>query len=1379
MLKQLKKKLHIGYQLKIVNLTAILLLGFMFGLYTMGQAQTAKLFSTDTKISNSLVNQVYQDSKGLIWIATEDGLNRYDGAKFTVYRHQKDDSLSILNNYVRHIFEDHTGRLYFGFLNGLQIHDHATQTFKEVPLYNSKHIKVSPHIFSIMERKNGDVLIGTSGAGIFKLKKDPVKGLYAQEIIGLVSTNFIQTIFEDHKNNLWILTQSKGVYKIGADNQVSVFFQKNESEGNLSSICEDANGTIYIGKLNEGLYKYNASTGTFQNISQQYKGHLPIKTLYASGEGEILLGTDGCGVKTYNTITHTITETDFGITKFDVTKSKVHSIIKDNSGNLWMGIYQKGVMYLPSKSNNFKYIGYQSFTNNIIGSSYITALYKDHNNILWVGTDGDGIYGINPDGTQHAHFKNEQNIAILCIYEDSENTLWIGTYLNGMASVDRTTGKLNYLNSIKDACNQNVEHIYSILEDHNKNLWIATMGSGIYVMNIKTGAVTNFGLNDLENKTTDIDDTLFNNWVNCMFLSSDNKIYIGTYDGLCRYDLNSKKFLYDSGINHILNGKIIHSVYEDQSGNIWIGTCEGLYRNEKETGLLTNYTTRQGLPNNAICAIQGDAENNLWISTHYGISKFTPETHHFTNYYYNDGLQGNEFSRGVCLTDGTFLYFGGINGITYFDPSRITDEGIIPELRITACYIRNKEVIKGMKSGKQEIIDTAIINADTINLAYNDNTFNIEFATTNFIEPERLTYYYSLNDQDWISLRQGVNSVTFNDLVPGNYTLKIKAKEYKTFSPVKTISIIISPPWYLSVWAKLAYTLIFMAISLIIIQQIKQRYQTKEQIREQNYINQIHEAKLQFFINISHEIKTPISLLTNPLRKLMETDFDSSRQKAYQVMKRNSDRILLLINQLMDMRKIDKGQIRLKFQRTEIISIIEDLCSLFDDQREAKNIRFEFEHDMPFLFAYVDPKYFDKIIQNVLSNAFKFTPSNGRIKVSLKIPEAKDGIDHIQIVVSDNGKGIKENEIERIFERFYQSSDMEKQPEGTGIGLHLTRSIVTLHHGIIKAENNADGKGCSFIIEIPLGKQHLHEEEIYEPSFEDQEPVFIKEVLIPPTAEPAEITDEPAKVRSKSKYRVLVVDDDEEIRSYLKRELSDTYHIMESANGKEALSVILQKAPNLILSDVKMPEMDGITLCRKIKQNVNVNHIPVILLTAKSGEKDNIEGLDIGADAYLSKPFNLDILKKTIQNIIQNRELLKNSYAGNQLPEDQIEQISIISSDEKLVQKVMAFINENISNPDLNVEMIASQIGISRVHLYRKLKELTNQSARDLIKNIRLKQAGTLLSSKKLSITEVTYATGFPNVSKFSSSFREFYGVSPKVYRELHLENTEVVPHEH
>jgi CheY-like chemotaxis protein/AraC-like DNA-binding protein len=495
---------------------------------------------------------------------------------------------------------------------------------------------------------------------------------------------------------------------------------------------------------------------------------------------------------------------------------------------------------------------------------------------------------------------------------------------------------------------------------------------------------------------------------------------------------------------------------------------------------------------------------------------------------------------------------------------------------------------------------------------------------------------------------------------------------------------------------------------------------------------------------------------------------------------RNAQRILRLINQLMDIRKLDKGQMHLKFRETDIVGFIDDLMTTFEYQAQRKNIQFSFDHKDEALKAWIDLNNFDKILLNILSNAFKYTPENGEIKVELstgKDESARGPLrKYFEIVISDNGIGINRDQIEKIFERFYQiNNDLTNSNFGTGIGLHLSRSLVELHHGTIKAENREEGPGSRFIVRLPLGCDHLKADEFENP--EDSEsavPASIHHSVIN-AVDQFEIESETKnkKIRPRTRFKVLVVEDEFEIRQYIKEELSGEYKISECSNGKEALEIALKEMPDLIISDVMMPEMDGITLCKKIKQNINISHIPIILLTAKSKNEDKIEGLEIGADAYIVKPFNTDLLKSTVQNLIENRERLKNKFTGNEQQQTKIQKIDIKSSDEILMEKVMKVINDNLTDPNLNVEMLAGHVGMSRVHMHRKLKELTNQSARDFIKGIRLKQAASLLSSKKLSVSEVAYATGFTNLSHFSNSFREFYGVSPKEYATDHASDEE------
>ncbi len=1328
------------------------------------RSQSGRLYTSDSQLSSSLINSICQDSKGYIWIASEDGLNRYDGAKFVTYKHLKNNPETVLNNYVKTIFEDRNKNLFFGFINGLQIYNHATDSFSTILMTANGVTKISPHVSCMLHRKNGDVLAGTSGYGIFKIEFKK-QNTIAQQIKIPIPSYMIHEIYEDKKNNLWILTQDRGLWKVKPDNTAEKVFLSKEHIDNVSSICEDKNGNLFVGTLNHGLYIYDKAEKKF--ISYSPSASLPVKKLFLDKNNKVLIGTDGMGLYAYDSRERKMTAANFNVSNFDFSMSKVHSIIEDKSGNLWMGLYQKGVLLLPRKENNFNYLGYQSLSNNVIGSNCVLSVYKDKKNILWVGTDGDGLYGISSENKKEYHYtiekKGYKRLTVMCVFEDSNGNLWIGTYMHGLAKLNRNTNKIDFIDTLFDKENKPVKSIFTITEDQNKNLWIGSLGAGLFSMNLKTNEVVN---NDSNAK--DSNNVLGNQYVNCVLPAQNNRLYVGTYDGLYCLDLKTKNYIKTGGLNHMFPQKIIYSINEDAQRNLWIGTSEGLIYKPKEGKNAVTYTTDNNLPSNIICAIERDKNNNLWMSTNHGISKFNSKTKKFSNFYFNDGLQGNEFSKNASCTDknGTII-FGGMRGVTYFNPEKITYNAKSSNVYITGFYIQDKSVKKGMKSDQFEIVNSALIDARSVDLSHDDNSFSIEFSTLDFTSQQHITYFYSLEKNKWNKLQQGVNTVTFDNLEPGTYNFKVKAELYGKYTSVRPLVITIHPVWYFSFWLKCLYWVLFIAILYFVSVQIKQRKLTQKKIQEHLQNKQINEAKLQFLTNISHDIKSPISLVINPLLKLMNSDPDIARQKWYQVMYRNSEKILQLVNQVMDVRKIDQGQIFLNLKRTDIISSIRELSLLFEEQIQEKNIRLELHYKKPQLYACVDPKYFDRIIQNVISNAVKFVHSDGMIDVFIE--ENTDlhdkSLSTFTVTISDNGTGINEKDIVKIFDRFYQAKNGRKQhSEGTGIGLHLTRSIVELHNGTITAENNPKNSGCRFIITLPIGNEQL-KEDLEDKNQETDSSDFRSDMPPIPLEEPQEYVS----ASTTGKRKILVVDDNEEIREYIFKELATHYKVLTCSNGKEALELVLKEPLDLIISDVKMPVMDGIIFCRKVKKNININHIPVILLTAQSHDNNQLEGLDIGADAYITKPFNMEILKKTVVNLIKTRDLLKNNFSGNQGQEDKIKKIKMESADEKLIMKIMNFINKNLSNPDLNVEMIASEIGISRVHLHRKLKELTNQSSRDLIRNIRLKQAGELLASKQTNISEVAYLVGFSNISKFSTSFKQFYGMSPKAYMEEHL----------
>lgn len=1312
-------------------------------------AQSYKLFTTDQHLSSSLINNIYEDSNGMIWVATEDGLNRYDGSKFTIYKHNPNDDHSLAHNYVCTIFEDSKGHLFIGSYGGLQMYDRAKDNFTPKALDregNSFYNNVS----CIIERKNGELWISGDYLSYVTIEGDrPI----VQKLSVGIPSEMADYMIEDNEQNVWISKGEEGIYFIKNTGETKHY--QNPGDGAaIINFCKDDYNNIYAASINKGLAIFDKEKDNFIPVPTPNGQHIPIKELYMANSKEIFLGTDGKGVKIYNTESRTISDYTFDNGNFDSNKLKIHSILKDRRGNLWFAVYQKGIVMLPQNSNKFNYIGYKSTATDIIGSSCITSIHRGKKGTLWVGTDNDGIYGLTPDNQQLVHFapsdkEDSAPAIVITVFEDSEGTLWYGSFTEGMGKIDTRTGKNIPQNDLLDNHGKKVQRVYAYEEDNNKRMWVGTLGYGLYYYDMEKKQT-------IYNKTANQD---LGQWICCLHYSDNNLLYVGTYKGLYTVDLSN-----NFQIKHVLSRRIILNIYEDEQGRIWAGGSDGLSVWDPHTRESKTYSIQEGLPSNTVYAIQGDDNNRLWISTNSGLSQFDIAEETFNNYVVGDGLQGNEFSKNSTYKDpdGT-LWFGGINGITYFKPNEITATSRQWDIRITDFYLQNQPVRKGMLSGGKPIIDSPVYEATEFHLAHNDNTFAIEFAAIDYDAPERLNYAYSINDGEWIFLPNGINRYPFYNQPAGTYHFKVKSEVNGIYSEEKEVIIHISPVWWASTWAKLLYVLIILAVIAIIIIQARSRYRSKQQMLEHIHAEEIKEAKLQFFTNISHEIRTPISFIINPIQKLMSNDQDPERKKIYHTIYRNSERILRLINQLMDLRKIDNGKMRLEFQETEVVNFIDELCESFTEQAKFKNITLEFHHnEIEKLNLWVDPYNFDKILMNLISNAFKFTPESGKISIDLRACQ-EGHQQYAEFVVSDTGPGIAEEEIGHIFKRFYQTPNKSNRSTGTGIGLHLTQSLVELHHGSIVCQNNTDGPGCRFIVRIPIGNEHLSSEEL------SHDKTIIKPFHQESYIEVPILEEDTPSENKNIKHHILVVEDNDEIRRYLSIELSSKFHVKVCSNGKEALNEIFKKNPDLVISDVMMPEMDGFTLCRKIKTNINLNHIPVILLTAKVEDEDKIEALEKGADAYITKPFNSKILEKTIYNLILSREKLKNTYAGHQSHNDKLEKMEVESPDDKLMARIMKVINNNLSNPNLTVEMIANEVGTSRVHLNRKLKELTNQTAREFIKNSRLKQAAQLLSEKKQNINEIAEVTGFTNPNNFSTAFKELFGVSPSAYKE-HIE---------
>ena len=1353
---------------------------FPFVIYVISSftayAQTGRFYTTDGGLSSSLINHFFQDSKGFMWTATEYGLNSFDGLRFANYWHVSGDSTSIKNNYVRTLFEDSRQNLLIGCIDGLMRYDRETNTFSEIPMIRAGK-QVFPHVTQMQELHNGEIWMTTTGQGMFRLDEQRKQAVSVDELLRQSNYNFQSCFYEDSYYNLWIGTYGNGlICYMPATKEARVFKYPTLNDNNIAAIIEDKQGNLFVGTQKRGLSCYNRKKNTFTPVPYVGNGALSVYCM-ALVDGQLLVGTDGQGLKLYNPVKKQLEDYTINTAPMDFSEGKIHTILEDKDKNLWLGLFQKGIVLIPKQSNPFEYYGSKSTYYNPIGQGCVMSIFQDSNQHLWIGADNEGIYELDAEGGCLRHYQpgsSSHSVAntIMCIYEDSEKNLWLGSYTRGIAKLNRKTGVCDYSLPVDN------EKILSITEDKQKNLYIGTLGSGFYQYNLQTGSLKHY--ESAKDETGDLKrNELVNDWINYIFCDSEGFIWLGHYKGVSCFNPLTGSFINYRQVNTLISGCVGYAIQEDYSGNIWAGTTDGLYCFNKKTEELKRFTTADGLSNNVICGLCEDSRHDIWLSTYMGISKYDVKNNRFVNYYSGDGLQGNEFTHGAFYKDKKGkIYFGGINGVTYFSPESIGSVSKETNVWVTDFYVFNHPIHKNSLSGGEPVIDTSVQDANQFRLSYKDNTFSIVFSTLQYNNPEQISYQYKVDElgSQWLSTELGVNRVTYNNLPPGQYTFQVRALNYGNYSETRTVKILITPPWYQTWWAYCVYITLAGLLVLGIVNYILSRMRHRREIMKREHAEQLNEAKLQFFINISHEIRTPMTLIINPLEKLLADKRDGELHKTYLMIYRNAQRILRLINQLMDVRKLDKGQMFMKFRETDMVGFIADLMQTFEHMARKKNIRFVFKHEMPQLKVWIDLNNFDKVLMNILSNAFKYTPDGGEVQVSLSTGRditRRDALrDYFEIVITDSGIGIDRNKIERIFERFYQiDNDVTKSNFGTGIGLHLSRSLVQLHHGIIFAENREDAPGSRFIIRIPLGSAHLRTDEL---ETVDADTVMFHTVDKPVLAKLEEELmmeeEEPQTgTKAKTRLRILVVEDEIEIKAYLKSELSDEYKVETCNNGKEAYDLILRDTPDLVISDVMMPEMDGLALCRKIKQNTNVNHVPIILLTAKSKPEDTLEGMETGADAYMVKPFNTELLKRTIANLIANRRLLRNKFSGAQQQEDKIEKITMKSGDEILMGKIMKVVNEHLDDPALNVEMLASEVGLSRVHVHRKLKELTNLSTRDFIKNIRLQQAATLLAQDhKLTVSEIAYATGYINLSHFSSSFREKYGMSPKEYMNQH-----------
>lgn len=1336
---------------------SIFIVAIILQLYCISaSANTDKFYGPKDKLSNSHVNNIYQDKQGLIWVCTDNGLYEFDGNDFRSYTHRQNDTTSLIDNSVLTVYEDRSGNFWVGTTSGLQLFNRDTEQFSTIH-FSYPHITDFSYFSCIIEDSKGNIWVSTSRSGAICLRGKNHNPIYYLQTNSNICSNKINTLFEDRFGNIWIGSQDNGISILNVDNHTMINYAYNQANPNsissnkVFSFLENVDGNILVGTIDGGINLYSYT-------SQQFiRNYIPsgdiVFTMKRGNKNNIWIGTDGYGLKSYDYSTKTITNYETELNTVDLRRGKVHCILQDNLGNLWIALYQEGIMMIPQKKKVFRNIGFNPFyAEKSIGTECVLSVHEDRNGKIWIGTDGDGIYRLNNQRKVEKHYINDKLKAnvVLTIYNDSKNRIWAGTYLNGLFLYD--TGSDSFRKVPLFVGNREVKDINIIKGDASGNLWIGTNENGMCIYNHDTKQLQNYSYDIVKSGNQ-----IVSNSVQTLLLGKDNRVWIGTSSaGLCCYNPQSKAFTDSKSFKWKLNNNNITATTQDKNGNLWVGTKQGLQYVDLQKNTTILYTEYDGLPNASVTGIEIDKQNNLWISTSLGLSHFNVSKKTFVNYHLSDGLLNDEYRRGATFQSATGeLFFGGTEGLSSFFPFKIEASEQLKNLVFTNLFIYNEKVEVGNNSFLKKNINAS----EKIEIAHTIKSFSLGFVALEFNNPAKVIYQVKMEgfDNDWKTLPMSSKLATYTNLRHGKYKFHVRAF-FPNSKPIeRSITIIILPPFWLTWWAKTFYFLLFVVFGYwaykLTLKRISQR---QENLQKENE-KQIMQSKLQFFTDISHEIRTPLTLILTPIEKLLKDTPDGSLSNTYKLINQNGQRILRLVNQIMEMRKLDRGQVKLQTTETDIYAFVREIVSSFDHIITERDIDFviEFTENLP--QVWIDQEKLDKVIFNVLSNAFKYTPKSG--KITMKVDTENE---HLRIRIVDNGPGIPKDQQDVIFNRFYQIQDESNRNKlGTGIGLHLSRSLVEIHKGKIFVDDSNE-YGAAFVILIPLNNDYLQPSEM-----SDKQPEMNLATIVQPSFVDENIDESISNTHSvnNTRHKLLIVEDDKDIRNYIVDILKNEYQVIQADNGSQGLEIAIKELPSCIITDVMMSGIDGIELCKKVKTNEKTCHIPVIILTAKTSIEQRVEGLEVGADSYIPKPFNIDHLKTRISKLIELRQTIKNKYEGKYvIPQDEIK---IKSVDEKLLEKFENILKEQMDNPDLSIEVISQQIGISRSQLQRKLKQITNQNPSDYMKSMRLRYAANLLTSKNLSISEVTYACGFASLSHFSNSFKEFYGMSPSRYIEI------------
>jgi len=1298
-------------------------------------------YQDSTSISSNLIFSSYLGKDNKLWIGTEDGLNIYDRdldkfKKINISKSQN-SNISVLS------INEYDGHLYIGTrLNGLFKYNLETQKTDRIPTKNNNN----PAINSIQINKEGIVFLGTSlGLKQLDTAKTEIIKPYLNGASNIDVDAPIQSMLLDSKNNLWAGTYSKGVYKYDFQNaQLSRVTKLEISQKRILAIIENSDKSILIGSENDGLFHMNS---------------------------------DGSIIKTY-----LYSKTD----KNSIRSNSIWSLFKDKNERIWMGYYNSGVVISDDYYDKFNNIESLANNKNSLQTGSVTGITKDDNNHLWITMDGGGIDVFDPNSNKVEHinisekssYKGLTSNYIQTIFIDSKKTIWAGSWDNGFYFLKKGAKKFTNINIDNSNGKLLSNAVLSFEEDKDGLIWIGTFYAGLYSYNPNTKKLQHYNSGDFLKYNINTSD------VRKILVDTDGAIWVGTTSGLFKIDkinendLKVTSFIKPMTIEYNNQKSSIHilSLYESSDNNIWIGTRgAGLSKFDKNKNQFTWYNKFSGLNEENIAGIIEDLDKNIWISGNSGITKLNVSENGMTNYTTNDGLLSDDFNFNATFRDKNGkLYFGNYKGVDFFNPKDLKKNTTLPSLYLTGLKIFNKEVTPSKENSP---LNKVITETNSLKLNYKQSVFTIEYTGINYTRSEKNQYAYYLEgfEKSW-NYVGNQRSATYTNLDYGDYTFKLKSANNDGIwneEPLE-LKIKISPPWWKTTLAIIAYFILFilgiLLLNKITQDRIKEKQLIKNERTQRIQEDKLHKKKIQFFTNISHEFRTPLTLILNPLKDIMrdETVILSERIKSkHTTIYRNTNRLYALINELMDLRKLELNKMHIIASKLNLINFTKDIVEYYKEEALSRNIFLSLDADISDIQVWADESMLEKIIFNILSNAMKVTPDNGSINVELidndsdfilPLMSETTPVKVIEIVISDTGPGLEEEQIKKIFKRFYQVENLNKTYYGgTGIGLEVVSSFVKLHKGKIEVSSKV-GEGTTFRIILPKGKNHLSKDEIMsfkkEPDTDEIDANFI-----PINQTEIESIENLETGKNQKKHTILVVEDNTELRNYLKTELSINYKVLIAHNGKEALGIAQKSFPDVILTDVIMPEMDGFEFCKRIKTDIRTSHIPLLMLTAKSRIDDRIEGIEHGSDAYMTKPFDMRLLTLRLSQLITSRKLIFDKYFSE--VSGAKENTNATSIDKEFINKVLAYIGENISNSSLSVEELANELNLSKSQSYRKIKSLTGQTPNELLRRIRLERAHQILETGSAYINEVGFKVGFSSASYFTKCFKAHFGKLP------------------